>query len=156
MGQTVGYFIVSVYAYGGSQKGQKSVIVICEWPKTAKDAKVVLLILFWQGTTNATGYRNRKSFIVTCIFICLEILAELKWKLLKNIHIRAVAVTKWSSEPLIEVVSNCRKITLRPVLSKLVFLYYIFSSLEPLQLAGPSACVRSPASWRGSGLEKSY
>ena len=56
----------------------------------------------------------------------------------------------------IEVFSNCRKITLTPVLSKLVFLYYIFSSLEPLQLAGPSACVRSPASWRGSGLEKSY
>ena len=60
--------------------------------------------------------------------LCKICVTDIENCLLKYITSRAVAVTKWSSEPSIEVDSNKKTITLRPILSKLVFLYYIFSS----------------------------
>ena len=52
--------------------------------------------------------------------------------LCRDIHIRAVVGTKWSSEPLIKVISCNKRIILRPIWSKLVVLYYAFSGQEAL------------------------
>ena len=68
---------------------------------------------------------------------------------------RAVADTKWSSEPLIKVVSYYKRTNLRPILSKSIFPYYDFLSLEAPQQARLCTCALGPASWGASRLEKS-
>ena len=54
----------------------------------------------------------------------------------KYLFIRAVADTKRNSEPLTKVVSYCKRIILRPISTKLVFLYHDLLSIKALHLIG--------------------
>ena len=59
------------------------------------------------------------------------------------LFIRAVADTKRNSEPITKIVSYCKRIILRSISSKLVFLYHDLLSLKALQLLGLYPLVRS-------------
>ena len=110
----------------------------------------------WDRSTYSTSCRMSTRQSGKILVYILNYLIKNAWNavFIRYMCIRAVWVKKWSSEPLMKVVSYYLKIISRTMSSKLVFLYYDFRCLEALQLGGPSARVLSPWELLGSYLVK--